>query len=199
MADNTRSVSKRLRYEVLKRDGHRCRYCGAAAPDAALTVDHVIPVALGGDSTAANLATACRDCNAGKSSTSPDEPKVEEVNQLAERLRDALRRVTELDREISEQVFFQADDLVCDFAAEWNSLSRETGRRHPLPESARGSIIRFHRHGLDATDMYRMAYEMFHMAPAHVDGWRYFCKMCWNLIGRRTEQAMLLIESEMMQ
>lgn len=33
------AVSKRTRFEVLRRDGHRCRYCGAGAEDAALTVD----------------------------------------------------------------------------------------------------------------------------------------------------------------
>ena len=38
------AVSKRTRYEVLRRDNHACRYCGASAPDAKLTVDHVLPV-----------------------------------------------------------------------------------------------------------------------------------------------------------
>ena len=28
------AVSKRLRYEILRRDNHTCRYCGASAPDA---------------------------------------------------------------------------------------------------------------------------------------------------------------------
>jgi 5-methylcytosine-specific restriction endonuclease McrA len=42
------AISKRVRYEVLRRDGHRCRYCGAAAPEVALTVEHVVPQALGG-------------------------------------------------------------------------------------------------------------------------------------------------------
>lgn len=29
------AVSKRTRYEVLRRDNHACRYCGARAPEAA--------------------------------------------------------------------------------------------------------------------------------------------------------------------
>jgi 5-methylcytosine-specific restriction endonuclease McrA len=29
-------VSRRLRLEVLRRDGHTCRYCGAQAPDVKL-------------------------------------------------------------------------------------------------------------------------------------------------------------------
>lgn len=56
------SVTKRTRFEVLRRDGHTCRYCGATAPDATLTVDHVLPVALGGTDGPENLVTACRDC-----------------------------------------------------------------------------------------------------------------------------------------
>jgi 5-methylcytosine-specific restriction endonuclease McrA len=38
------AVSKRTRYEVLRRDNHACRYCGGIAPDVILTVDHVTPV-----------------------------------------------------------------------------------------------------------------------------------------------------------
>lgn len=57
------TVSKRIRFEVLRRDNYTCRYCGGSAPDVKLTVDHVMPVALG-DPT--NLVTACKDCNAGK-------------------------------------------------------------------------------------------------------------------------------------
>lgn len=73
------AVSKRLRYEVLRRDNHACRYCGRSAPDVALTVDHVVPVALGGSDDPGNLVTACRDCNSGKSASSPDAPIVANV------------------------------------------------------------------------------------------------------------------------
>lgn len=66
------AVSKRLRFEILRRDNHACRYCGATAPDVKLTVDHVIPVALGGTDNPANLVTACASCNGGKTSSAPD-------------------------------------------------------------------------------------------------------------------------------
>lgn len=42
------SVTKRLRFEVLRRDGYKCRYCGLEASATELQVDHVTPVALGG-------------------------------------------------------------------------------------------------------------------------------------------------------
>lgn len=43
-------------------DGARCAYCGVPATE----VDHVIALANGGPNTRANLAPACRPCNARK-------------------------------------------------------------------------------------------------------------------------------------
>lgn len=61
-------MGKRLRFEVLKRDLFKCRYCGKSAEGGALLqVDHVIPVAKGGKNDLMNLVAACTDCNAGKS------------------------------------------------------------------------------------------------------------------------------------
>lgn len=61
-----RSVTLRRRWEVFERDGHRCRYCGGAAPEVRLVVDHIVPVAEGGSNDLENLVTACFECNAGK-------------------------------------------------------------------------------------------------------------------------------------
>lgn len=77
------AVSRRLRFEILRRDGYTCRYCGASAPDVALTVDHVIHQALGGGDEPNNLVTACRDCNSGKSSIAPDAEIVADVDATA--------------------------------------------------------------------------------------------------------------------
>jgi 5-methylcytosine-specific restriction endonuclease McrA len=51
------SVSRR---ELLRRDGHRCQYCGSARQ---LTIDHVIPRSKGGTHTWDNVAIACETCN----------------------------------------------------------------------------------------------------------------------------------------
>jgi len=48
-SDPKKPIPKRTRFEVLKRDRFRCQYCGASAPDALLHVDHIVPVAKGGD------------------------------------------------------------------------------------------------------------------------------------------------------
>jgi hypothetical protein len=69
------AISKRLRFEIFKRDGFTCVYCGAPPTGGVMHLDHVVPVVEGGDSTAENLVTACSSCNLGKSSV-PLERKV---------------------------------------------------------------------------------------------------------------------------
>ena len=61
------AIKKSVRFEVFKRDSFTCQYCGAKSPDVVLEVDHITPVAEGGDNDILNLVTACRQCNAGKS------------------------------------------------------------------------------------------------------------------------------------
>lgn len=64
---NRRPISPAVRFAVLVRDGHRCVYCGVTSREARLDVDHVKPVSQGGSDAIENLATACFDCNLGKS------------------------------------------------------------------------------------------------------------------------------------
>ena len=59
-------ISKKLRFEVFKRDSFTCQYCGKSAPDVVLHVDHIKPVKEGGTNDITNLVTACADCNLGK-------------------------------------------------------------------------------------------------------------------------------------
>lgn len=61
------AISKRVRFEVFKRDKFTCQYCGRAAPTIVLQVDHIQPCAKDGDSDILNLVTSCQECNAGKS------------------------------------------------------------------------------------------------------------------------------------
>jgi len=49
---------------VLARDGYTCQYCGSQGRD--LTLDHVIPKALGGETIWTNVVAACRKCNGAK-------------------------------------------------------------------------------------------------------------------------------------
>lgn len=60
------ALSVRTRFEVLKRDGFTCRYCGGVSPEVVLEVDHVVPVCEGGTDDPINLVTSCWSCNHGK-------------------------------------------------------------------------------------------------------------------------------------
>ena len=92
------SLSKRTRFEILKRDGFRCKYCGASALTSLLHVDHVLPRAEGGTDEPANLVTACAACNLGKSDVKLDDsalPRVsaEQLTEQAEQMRGYLEAI----------------------------------------------------------------------------------------------------------
>ena len=59
-------VSTSLRFKVLERDNFRCYYCGATPRQAALHVDHKVPINDGGTNSPENLVAACAECNLGK-------------------------------------------------------------------------------------------------------------------------------------
>lgn len=61
-----KQISAKTRFEVFKRDGFTCQYCGAHPPSVVLHVDHIHPVAEGGTNDEDNLITACDRCNLGK-------------------------------------------------------------------------------------------------------------------------------------
>lgn len=57
-----------LRFEILERDGFQCRSCGRNPREhqIKLHVDHIVPIARGGETEPYNLHTLCEDCNLGK-------------------------------------------------------------------------------------------------------------------------------------
>jgi hypothetical protein len=61
-----KAISKKLRFDVFKRDGFQCVYCGKTPPEITLEVDHIEPVSEGGTNDINNLVSACFDCNRGK-------------------------------------------------------------------------------------------------------------------------------------
>lgn len=61
-----KSISPRTRFNIFKRDGFVCQYCGNHPPSVLLEIDHIIPVSKGGKSETENYVTACEKCNRGK-------------------------------------------------------------------------------------------------------------------------------------
>jgi hypothetical protein len=75
-------ISPRLRWMILDRDAHTCRYCGRSAPTVVLHVDHIVSQknwpathdGLVGVNDPANLVTSCSECNLGKSAENGNPP-----------------------------------------------------------------------------------------------------------------------------
>lgn len=175
-------VSKRTRYEVLRRDNHTCRYCGGTAPDVVLTVDHVTPVALGGSDKPDNLVAACKDCNAGKASTSPDEVMVTDVQQADFRWSQAIARAAEIratERDL-EIVYVNAFEDI------W---------RRWCPDNFGDTILAFRKAGLPQEEMVDAA--MIALTNRAIeDRWRYFCGVAWRKVGALQEMAKSILEAE---
>lgn len=89
-----KSLSKKVRFEVFKRDSFTCQYCGESAPKVVLNVDHINPVSKSGENDFLNLITSCFDCNAGKkdrllsdnSAISRQKNQLDELNLRREQL-----------------------------------------------------------------------------------------------------------------
>lgn len=126
------AISKSLRFEVFKRDNFTCQYCGGQAPEVVLHVDHINPVAGGGDNDILNLITSCEPCNLGKGARKLDDNSViqkqraqlEDLNQRREQLEMMLEwrdSLASLDDELIDR-FDQA------FQARTNRFLNEYGR-----------------------------------------------------------------------
>lgn len=59
------------RASLLRRDEHRCQYCGVRPPNSQLTIDHVVPRARGGRTVWENCVAACVRCNSRKGDRTP--------------------------------------------------------------------------------------------------------------------------------
>lgn len=89
-----KTISKKLRFEVFKRDSFTCQYCGKSAPDVILEVDHINPVSKGGTNDLLNLITSCRDCNRGKSDRElSDDSMVTKQQQEMEELQEKRNQI----------------------------------------------------------------------------------------------------------
>lgn len=183
---NRKSLGKKVRFEVFKRDQFTCQYCGQSPPAVILEVDHIVPVCEGGENEQENLITACFDCNRGKGGTSLKEApaalaeqmqqnkeKVQQVAAYNEFLKEKREAV---ERDI-EALGRRWNDQICpeDEVGEWvfgsaRQTSVRTFLKHLPAEEIREAIdmaiARFHWTSIDNDDR----------------AWKYFCAICWNKI-----------------
>jgi hypothetical protein len=180
-------VSKRLRFEILRRDNHTCKYCGGTAPAVVLTVDHVVPVALGGTDEPANLVAACKDCNAGKSSVPADAPLIADVAADAMRWAQAMELVAQARAVDRAEAEYRYDK----FHTAWKNWTYTNWRGEKftvdLPGNWRTNIDQFLKAGLELDDLIELI--RVAMGSKADDEWRYFCGCCWRRIKDAQEQA----------
>ena len=201
------ALSPRLRFEVFKRDGFRCVYCGASAPGVVLHADHVEPLAGGGADSIDNLVTACAGCNGGKGAVPLSVPASAHTRATS---LDRARLIAEIDdayndwlRERRER----ADARAATFTALWNG---EAFRGEwSIGEANRQSVRYFAERLLDE-ELRSAMYAAIRRIPwpgpldprwtkggrkyaAVADGvdrrFRYFCGCCHKMIRERGGSA----------
>ncbi|MGW4128000.1 HNH endonuclease [Amycolatopsis japonica] len=184
------ALSKRLRYEVLRRDNHTCRYCGATAPNVKLTVDHVVPSALGGTDDPSNLVAACSGCNSGKAATTPDAPLVADVAADAVRWSAAIKQAAQdmidgLGRRTA---------VYDEFRTAWTSW---TDNPPALPGDWRASIDQFLGAGLPMPVLIECLDLAMGNEKVRSDNvFRYMCGIAWNRVSELQEAARLAVGPE---
>lgn len=169
-------LSKRARFEVFKRDGFACQYCGQHPPNVMLEVDHITPVAEGGGSEADNLVTACFNCNRGKAyiplSVVPKSlpEKAAEVEEMEAQLAGYREVMQARADRIEDDMWTIADELVPD-------ASRDGMRRDWL-QSIKTFNTRLSLH--DVKDAAFLARARLPYSDRR--RFLYFCKVCWSKI-----------------
>ena len=168
-------LSKKVRFDVFKRDCFKCQYCGNTPPAVVLEVDHMLPVSAGGTNVLHNLITACFDCNRGKGagllSSVPDS-----VAQQAELAAEKLAQVKAFDRLIKAQRKHedgQIDEIQDAFKLHFDGYSFSPTFR----QSVRVFLRNLPAHTL---------VDYMHLACSRIsnreDVIKYFCGICWKQI-----------------
>jgi hypothetical protein len=167
------AISKKIRFEVFKRDGFQCRYCGKQPPEVILEIDHIIPRIKNGGDENENLITACFDCNRGKGKEGltvlPQgcDNRSEKIKEQEEQIKALYREQAKQRRRIEKDI-----DLVSDKFA-----LLEEGKRY-LNERGRLSVKQLLRN-FTRTEI-EEALEIAYQYPHVKDRFSYACGILWT-------------------
>ena len=170
-----KSISKKLRFEVFKRDNFTCQYCSAKPPKVPLEIDHIIPVIKGGTNDDYNLITACFDCNRGKGKHSLENSMPTQDEQI-DRLKEAhlqykiyLKFLKDTAKQQTQTV-----QMVCD-------VYEEIYYGETFTPKFRISIKQFiDKLGVD--EVILAMEKSIQKCYRQSDVPKYFCGICWNKI-----------------
>lgn len=171
-----KAISKKLRFDVFKRDGFVCQYCGTHPPAVILHVDHIVPVAEGGENRIENLITACEGCNLGKGARSlTTKPPTNAFNvELAREREEQAKGYAELMSAMRARVEKEAWDVAIIFA---DQFSKESIRKDWF-QSIKQFVEKIGSH-----ECIRAMEIACAKKPWSADqAFRYFCGICWNIV-----------------
>lgn len=181
MSKGRKQVKQVDRFEVFKRDGFKCQYCGSTPPTVVLVVDHIVPVKAGGTNHHDNLITACEPCNQGKAARSleaiPQSLKERAIDIGEKELQ--IRGYQEILRAREERIEGECWEV----ADMWIEFDGTDQIRRDYFQSIRRFIDRL---GVIAVkDLMRLA--LARGIKNSDQAFRYFCGCCWGAI--RAEAA----------
>lgn len=170
-------ISKKTRFEIFKRDGFVCQYCGSNPPKVVLHIDHIIPVVEGGTNDETNLVTSCSACNLGKSArslTSVPASLQDRAAEIAER-EEQLRGYSEIMAAQRERIEDDCWMVAKIFMGHFNLTD---GIRKDNFQSIKMFVQRL---GVNET-MDSMDLAVARKPWSTSTCFRYFCGICWNKI-----------------
>lgn len=175
-----KSLSKKTRFDIFKRDGFQCQYCGQVPPVVVLEVDHITPVVSGGTNDADNLLTSCFDCNRGKGPnhlTTAPETVAEKARILTEKHEQlkAYERLLKTKKRAENKRIDEVEEAFCmhfdgfSFSPRFRESVRIFVQQMPVDRVV----------------------DAMHRACSRIgrreDAIKYFCGICWKTIKERAD------------
>lgn len=169
-----KSISKKIRFDIFKRDSFSCQYCGATPPNVVLEVDHITPVCSGGENNEDNLITSCFDCNRGKAGSQlSDVPKslkikAGEIKEQEEQIKAYNKILMGKSLRLKQELW----DIISELESDENIDSYDKKRTASIKIFL--NKLPFH----DVIEAAEITNSRFNYITARA--FRYFCAICWN-------------------
>ncbi len=176
MKKKRKGITKKLRFEIFKRDGFQCAYCGNTPPAVTLEVDHIEPHSKGGPCDINNYITACFDCNRGKSDVPLDKIPSKLVDNLGvlkareEQLKEYRKFVRKIERREKKDI----DDVA--------QIYSDAFDEYVLTDNFKNKSVKTFLRKLPKHEVV----EAMELAVCKINdsgqAVKYFCGICWNRI-----------------
>jgi hypothetical protein len=185
VARKRKGLSLGLRFEIFKRDGFACQYCGQTPPAAILEVDHILAVSKGGSDEIENLLTSCFDCNRGKAAR--DLKKIpESLSQNIEVQKEKMLQIEEYNKFLMQKRKMQ-DGVIDELGRYWFNQFKREKDKFVFGSARLPSIKTFLKHlaPVEIMDAMDIAFGRIKAYDYDEKTWKYFCGVCWKMIKER--------------